>query len=153
MANQKSFIQIVDFISGFTSQHLQVKSFMAGFRFDLNTAQTLDNNYPLIYVEPTSHSIVDWVQTYNLRVYCMDIKQKDSSNELDILSDCLQILNDLYKYIQNNTNQTTDFDYQIINEPFSTPFTNYGVEFCSGWYMDIDLQTTINDGDCDIPLN
>jgi hypothetical protein len=26
------------------------------------------------------------------------------------------------------------------------------VEFCSGWYVDIDLETTINDRDCDIPL-
>lgn len=153
MANQKSYNQVIDFIREFAQQHLQIKFFKAGFRFDLNTAESLTNNYPLIYVEPTTHQYINWVQTYSLRVYCLDVKEKDSSNEQDILSDNLQILNDLVKYIQNNTNQTPDFDFQIVNEPFSVPVTNYGVEFCSGWYIDIDLQTTINDGECDIPLN
>ena len=152
MSNQRSYNQVIDFLSGFTAQHLQIKFFKSGFRFDLNTAETLTNNYPLIFVEPTSHQYINWVQTYSLRIYCLDVKEKDSSNEQDIISDCLQILNDLVKYIQNNTNQTTDFDYQITNQPFSVPVTNYGVEFCSGWYSDVDLEVTINDRDCDIPL-
>jgi hypothetical protein len=152
MANQKSYNQVINFLSGFSSNHLQLKSFGTGFRFDLNTAQTINENYPLLYVQPTSHQILGWVQTYSLRIYCLDIKQKDSSNEQEILSDCLQILNDLVKFIQNNTNQSTDFDFQITNDPFSVPVTNYGVEFCSGWYIDIDLEVTLNDGDCDIPL-
>lgn len=151
MANQKSYNQVIDFISGFTS-YVQplVKSFGTGFRFDLNTAQTINDNYPLLYVQPISHQIQDWVQTYSLRIYCLDIKEKDSSNEQDVISDCLQILNDLFKYIQNNTNQSSDFDFQVVNQPFSVPVTNYGVEFCSGWYIDIDLQVTLNNGDCDI---
>jgi hypothetical protein len=153
MANQKSYNQVIDFISAFTSNHLQLKSFGTGFRFDLNTAQTINNNYPILYVQPTSHQILDWVQTYSLRIYCLDIKEKDSSNEREVISDTLQILNDLWKYIQNNTNQLTDFDYQVVNQPFSVPVTNYGVEYCSGWYIDIDLEVTLNNRDCDIPLD
>ncbi len=148
MANQKSYNEVIKFLSGFTANHKQVKAFGNGFRFDLNWATTLTNNHPLIYVEPLNHQFIEWTQVYSLRIYCLDVKQKDSSNETEVISDTLQILNDIVKYIKN-----ADEDWDVANEPLAVAVTNYTTEFTCGWYFDIDIETTINDGNCDIPLN
>jgi hypothetical protein len=148
MANQKSYNQLIDYLNSFANQHQQIKSFGNGFRYDINNIMTIDNEFPFLYVEPLSHTFIEFTQNYNIRVYCMDLKQKDSSNETEIISDTLQILNDLVKYIKNDV--TNDWD--IINQPVAIPNTNYGVEFCTGWFIDLTVQVTINDTDCDIPL-
>lgn len=148
-ANQKSYNQVIDYLNTFANQHQQIKTFGTGFRSEINTTMTEDNEYPFLFIEPISHTINNrYTQSYTLRIYCMDIKQKDGSNQTDVLSDTLQILNDLYKYIINDT---TD-NFNIINIPQAVPNTNYGVEFCTGWFMDTQIQVVINDTDCDIPL-
>lgn len=148
MSNQKSYNQLIDYINTFATNHQQVKNFGNGFRYDLNTIMTIDNEFPFLYVEPLSHSFLSVTQNYTIRVWCMDLKQKDSTNQTEVISDTLQILNDLVKYIKNdNTN-----DYNIINQPSAVPNTNYGVEFCTGWFIDLVVEVTINDTTCDIPF-
>lgn len=147
-AQQRTFNELVDYLNTFANNHLQVKNFAVGFRSEINTIMTEDNEYPFLFVEPLSHIINNQIQTYTTRIYCMDIKQKDGSNQTDVLSDTLQILNDLYKYIINDS---TD-NYNVVNIPQAIPNTNYGVEFCVGWYFDIQIQVIINDSDCDIPF-
>jgi len=147
-ANQKSYNQVLDYLNTFANNHQQIKTFGTGFRSEINTVMTEDNEYPFLFVEPLSHIINNQIQTYTLRIYCMDIKQKDGSNQTDVLSDTLQILNDLYKYIVNDLSD----NFNITNLPQSIPNTNYGVEFCAGWYTDYQIQVIINPNDCDIPL-
>jgi len=145
---QKSWNQLISYISGFTTSHQQIKNFGVGFRFDLNKSITEDDNFVLMYMEPISHRHQNWTQVYRVRFYCLDLKQKDSSNEMDVVSDTLQILNDLIKYIKNNPYN----EWNVLGEGFSLPITNYTVEFASGWFTDLDIEISINDSDCDIPL-
>lgn len=149
MSNQKSFNQLIKYLETFSDDHKQLQTFGVGFRFDLNKTVTETNNFPILYVQPISHNINKNVQNYTLRIYVHDLKQKDSSNEIEVLSDTLQIINDLYKYIKNDT---TNNDYDIVNIPVSFPNTNYTTEFTTGWFSDFQIQVTLNESQCDIPL-
>lgn len=150
MAQQQSYNQLINYISGFSQSHQQVMEFNNGFRGKINTAVTSNNNFPLLFVEPLSHTYNNWVQTYTIRVYCMDVLQKDLSNETEVISDTLQILNDLCKYIIDDA--TDEFD--LVNQtPICIPYTNSYVDYLGGWFIDLTITVRIVVGDCDIPLN
>jgi hypothetical protein len=153
MANQKSYNQLIDFINEFADNHLQIKSFGEGFRPTLNTYVTENENFPILFVEPLSHTMNNWVQQFRIRVYCLDALNKDISNRRDVISDCLQILNDLYKYIINNGSTLGQNEFNVVGTPTSFPSSNITPEFFSGWFAEYVIEVTLNDRDCDIPLN
>jgi hypothetical protein len=149
MSQQISYNQLIDYIEDFSDNHLQLQRFGEGFRADINIISTEENNFPILYVEPLSHSVQNWVQRYRIRIYCLDLLQQDKSNRREILSDCLQILNDLYKYIKNDTNNNFD----VSNIPTSLPVQNISIEGIAGWSSEFEILVTINDNICDIPLD
>jgi hypothetical protein len=149
MSQQISYNQLIDYIEDFSDNHLQLQRFGEGFRADINLISTEENNFPILYVEPLSHSVQNWVQRYRIRIYCLDLLQQDKSNRREILSDCLQILNDLYKYIKNDT----DNNFDVSNIPTSLPVQNISIEGVAGWSSEFEILVTINDNICDIPLD
>ena len=149
MSQQISYNQLIDYIEDFSDNHLQLQRFGEGFRADINLISTEENNFPILYVEPLSHSVQNWVQRYRIRIYCLDLLQQDKSNRREILSDCLQILNDLYKYIKNDTNNNFD----VSNIPTSLPVQNISIEGIAGWSSEFEILVTINNNICDIPLD
>lgn len=149
MSQQISYNQLIDYIENFSDNHLQLQRFGEGFRADINVISTEENNFPILYVEPLSHTMQDWVQRYRIRIYCLDLLQQDKSNRRDILSDCIQILNDLYKYIKNDSQNNFD----VTNIPTSLPVQNISIEGVGGWSSEFEILVTLNDKDCDIPLD
>lgn len=149
MSQQISYNQLIDYIEDFSDNHLQLQRFGEGFRADINLISTEENNFPILYVEPLSHTMQNWVQRYRIRIYCLDLLQQDKSNRRDILSDCLQILNDLYKYIKNDSENNFD----VTNIPISLPVQNISIEGVGGWSSEFEILVTLNDTDCDIPLD
>ena len=149
MSKQISYKQLIDYIENFSDNHLQLQRFGEGFRADINVISTEENNFPILYVEPLSHTMQDWVQRYRIRIYCLDLLQQDKSNRRDILSDCIQILNDLYKYIKNDSQNNFD----VTNIPTSLPVQNISIEGVGGWSSEFEILVTLNDKNCDIPLD
>ena len=149
MSQQISYNQLIDYIENFSDNHLQLQRFGEGFRADINVISTEENNFPILYVEPLSHTMQDWVQRYRIRIYCLDLLQQDKSNRRDILSDCIQILNDLYKYIKNDSQNNFD----VTNIPTSLPVQNISIEGVGGWSSEFEILVTLNDKNCDIPLD
>jgi hypothetical protein len=153
MSQQKSYNELIDFINEFADNHLQIKSFGEGTRAVLNTYVTENENFPILYVEPLSQTMIQWTQQYRIRVYCLDALNKDISNKRDVLSDCLQILNDLYKYIKNYGLTAGENNWNIIGNPVSFPSSNITPEYFGGWFTEFVIEVTLNDNDCDIPIN
>lgn len=151
MATQQSYNQIIDYLRNFADIHFQVQYFDNGFLSKLNTAATSTNNFPLLFVVPQSHTnTLHLPQTYTVRVYSLDVLQKDGSNQTDVISDTIQILNDLVKWILGDDTQSDNID--LVNQsPVAIPYTNTTVEYCGGWFMDLQLTVRLVDGICDIP--
>jgi hypothetical protein len=149
MSNQKSYNQLIDFIETFATNHLQIKSFGEGSRATLNIDVTQNTNFPILYVEPLSHTMNNWVQQYRIRVYSLDALNKDLTNRRDVISDTLQVLNDLYKYfINEGTN-----DWNVIGQPISNPSNNITPEYFGGWFSEFVIEVSLNPSNCDLPLN
>jgi hypothetical protein len=66
------------------------------------------------------------------------------------MSDCLQIINDLYKYFKSEST----FSYEITNNPTSVPIQNISVEGVCGWSVEFEITVELNtNNDCDVPLD
>jgi hypothetical protein len=149
MSQQKSYNELIDFINDFANNHLQIKSFGEGTRAMLNTYTTENENFPLLFVELLSHTMNQWVQQFRVRIYCIDAMNKDLSNRRDIISDTIQIVNDLYKYINNELTN----DWNIIGQPSTFPVTNITPEVFTGVFTEYLIEVTLNPNNCDIPIN
>jgi len=67
--------------------------------------------YPIVYIVPVSALATENTNDFILEIYCFDIIQKDRENINVILSDCQQILYDLYTYFINSN----DYDFSLSN--------------------------------------
>ena len=85
----------------------------------------------------------------SFRVYCVDVLQKDRSNEQTILNETLLVLRDLVNWMR--LDQTNDLN--ILNNPRAIPVNNFLTEFTTGWYVDIDIEASTVTSDCAIPFS
>jgi hypothetical protein len=90
-----SYQSIVDKITTFYDNHLQVKKVGSDFKEQMVNFATADEKYPIVFVVPTGATPGENVTVFNLEIYCFDIIQMDRANITTILSDTQQILQDL----------------------------------------------------------
>ena len=106
-----------------------------------------DGAFPVLWVVPQSADFDNSTLTYRFRVMVFDIDQSDDSLQQEILSDTLQILIDVKKVFQYDT----DYDYTVDETTSATPFTERFVDYTTGWFADIDVITDLNNNPCNIP--
>ena len=130
-----SYQSIVDKITAFYDNHLQVKKVGSDFKEQMVNFATADEKYPLIYVVPTGVTPSENVTTFNLEIYCFDIIQMDRANITTILSDTQQILQDLYLEFTFSD----DYDFDIDGQPTFIPLNNDLLDYAAGWQMNLSV--------------
>ena len=130
-----SYQSIVDKITAFYDNHLQVKKVGSDFKEQMANFATADEKYPLVYVVPTGVTPSENVTTFNLEIYCFDIIQMDRANITTILSDTQQILQDLYLEFTFSD----DYDFDIDGQPTFIPLNNDLLDYAAGWQMNISV--------------
>lgn len=146
----KTYNQIINNLNFFAENHFQVGSWSSGFQPRLNDALENNSDLSILFFQIQSVANNSNTQDYRFRIYCLDAKQKDNYNTQDGLSDTLQILTDLRKWliynIENNNEQ-----WSLTNTSTITPVNNYTNDLLVGWYMDITISSGLIESDCDIP--
>jgi hypothetical protein len=130
-----SYQSIVDKITTFYDNHLQVKKVGSDFKEQMGNFATIDEKYPLVYIVPTGVTPYENVTTFNLELYCFDIIQMDRANITTILSDTQQILQDLYLEFTFSD----DYDFDIDGQPTFIPLNNDLLDYAAGWQMNISV--------------
>lgn len=144
-----SYIRVLRAIESFASEHLQIKKFASDFPGQMPNFATSDEEYPILFVSPTS-SIFDMnTTTFSIDVYCFDIIQKDRENINTILSDTHLILSDLNRWILDA--DPAGFDI-IDSTPTLQPINNALLDYAAGWVMNLTIVTETY-GVCEIPFN
>jgi predicted P-loop ATPase/GTPase len=134
-------------VTYFYNQHKQVKKVGVDFKEQLFNFATQDEKYPIIFIVPDSVMPTDNTTEYTLNIYCYDIIQKDRANIITILSDCHQILNDLYVYYFFGLDNSMD----VIGVPTFTALNNDLLDYAAGYQMTITF--ALNDWtDCAVPI-
>lgn len=145
----KNYNEVINALSQFSNAHLTVKRFKTSFFTEIDNFATAENSFPILYVVPSDVSFEEQIDVMSMRIYCVDILQKDRSNEQSILNETLLVLRDLVNWIR----ETSTLDLNIVGTPRAVPVTNFLTEFTTGFYIDISVETSPETNDCSIPFS
>jgi len=142
-----SYISLLNKIENFCDNHIQIEKFAGEFKEQMPNFATMDEKYPIIFVEPVDSFDGLELSQYTLNIYCVDIIQKDRANLNTILSDTRLILRDLYLEFHDGTDTSVD----VITDPSYTPLNNFDLDYVAGWVgsfvFEVESSTV-----CEIPL-
>lgn len=141
-----TFNQLLKKFEDLADEHLQIKRFGDGPIEDVNTFSPSSGEFPVLWVVPQAARLGTNTLVYTMRILVFDINETDDSFRNEILSDTLQILNDIYQQFKDS-----DDNYEVNAELIATPFNQRFVDYCTGWFADIEITTDINNSLCIIP--
>jgi hypothetical protein len=141
-----TFNQLLLKFEALANDHLQIKRFGSGPIEDVNTFSPSSGDFPVLWVVPQAARLGKNTLVYTMRILVFDIDETDDSNRDEILSDTLQILNDIFQQIMED-----DDNYEVNADLIATPFNQRFVDYCTGWFADIEITTDINNSLCIIP--
>ena len=89
----KSYNNVIDTLKCIGEKHLNIKTVTSG---DIWTIDLEKNTlFPLFHINPVNVTVGLHQRTFNFQLFLMDLVEPDSSNEQEVLSDCLEIMNDI----------------------------------------------------------
>lgn len=146
---------IIEKFRTIADNHQQVNSFGIGDSWEIGASTA--SITPQVWINPTgafmsneNETLSSTVYTFNMK--CFDLVNKDESNENEVLSDCLQILQDIVS--EFSTSEDMLSDNIIVNNSLSFfPFTETYDEEVSGWEVSIELMQPFNSCYLSKPIN
>jgi hypothetical protein len=148
MESYNSFIDNIN--DNFAVPHLQIQRFEEGFYDDMQSFETASEMFPFMWLVPTRIThLENSISQYDIRVYFIDILEKDDSNERDVLSDQQQIARDFTNWIRQNQ----DNGFELQRAPSSTPVKSVLLDYTAGWYVDLSINVDTEMTDCAIPFS
>lgn len=143
-----TYIRLLNAIELFSKEHLQIKKFASDFPGQMPNFATINEEYPILFVSPSTSIFDQNTNTFNISVYCFDIIQKDRMNINTILSDTNQIVNDLHRWLLDGEIPGID----LVNATTAEPLNNALLDYAAGWVMNLTLEVSTY-GICEIPFN
>ena len=164
-----TFRNIIHVLSNIAFQNYQLHSFHSGLLDEVDIGKLETGSYPILYAEPGNAIINTGVMTYSFTLYILD-QINDAETELnansssdvkervgrvDILSENLQILNDVIsQFKQNLSSRSYVNDEIVLNLPITAePFTARFNNLLTGWSASIELQVNNGNNICIAPFN
>ena len=129
----KDYNNTIDTLKKLGEQHYMIKTITTGDIWEVDLAK--NSYFPLMHITPVNAVAGTHQMTLNFQIFIMDLVFPDLSNEQEVLSDCLQICNDLIGTFKNGeslllSNQGLEdipkyfTDGDISLEPFTERFDN-----------------------------
>ena len=154
----KSYNNVLDTLKCVGEQHLNIHSVTSGDIWEID----LEKNtlYPLFHINPVNVTVGQNIRSFNFQLFIMDLVEPDESNEQEVLSDCLEIMNDiiaiykhgeiLYSYdAAAGEEQRYFIDNDFTIEPFTERFDNS----VTGWVMSFAITVENELNSCNIPID
>lgn len=142
-----SYIEIINVIEEFASNHLQIRRFGADYIDQVTNFAGEDDSYPILYVAPDSTNPKRNSKSITFNVYCYDLLLEDRSNAMTIYSDCELIISDLTTYLRDS-----DYNIQLLSDPTTQSINNDLLDSAVGVFatFNIDVDSISL---CEIPFN
>ena len=147
--------QIIAAIRRAGENHKMIRSIAFGPEYDI-VADGGKENYPLLYCIPDTTTMLfdmstdDKEKTYSFVMSVMDRQFEDSSNQMEVLSDTLQILEDIiaslqYIYRDSRVNFAVNDD--------AIPFFDAQGDIVAGHTIRMEVGVPVNRDFCSVPSN
>jgi hypothetical protein len=142
-----SYKQILDDWKSFADNHKQIRSFGYGDEYLLtNDIETkVEPKYPRIYFVPErtrlnpNHMHITW------RVIVVDKLEDDLSNQVEVLSDTLEIAKDFYAKAYLS-------DYEVEWDATLEPWLEQTETILAGWTLTVSIQQKYDYNRCVLPI-
>lgn len=152
-----NYKQILTYFSSIAYHHNQIKSFGWGdikqITNDIITKK--EPEYTRMYVVPEAVEFNENHIHYSFAVIIMDKVEDDLSNLQEVMSDTLEICNDVWTvFWQSYTYDTGDFSKIVVGDwgPDVNPFTERFETILGGWTMHIRLSAPFDYNSCNLPI-
>jgi hypothetical protein len=129
------------------TNHFQLKGFLFGDPSDIGASGPVD--YPFLLADCLPSNMSTKSINLSIQLMVMDIVKKDLSNENEVLSDTLQMLEDVYIKLRD-INQS---NYILSDSASMSPFTDSQGDEVAGWTATVTLQIPSSYNSCEIPSN
>jgi len=154
----KSYNNVIDTLKCVGEQHLNIHSVTSGDLWEIDLSKM--TIFPLFHINTVNVSVGMNTRTFNFQLFVMDLVEPDESNEQEVLSDCLEIMNDiiavykhgeiLYSYdAAAGEEQRYFIDNDFTIEPFTERFDNA----VTGWVMSFAITVENELNSCNIPID
>ncbi len=141
-----SLNQLIAKLQTIATNHEQINSFFFGDIADLGTEKPMQ--YPVLFADVAPSNFTYKVIGLNLQIMVMDIVKKDLSNENDVISDTLQIIEDVIIELRNPS------EIFLIQDSINlTPFSDSQGDEVSGWTANITINIPSTYNSCAVPSN
>jgi hypothetical protein len=131
-----------------------IKSASFGDIFNVDVAQA--TLYPLAHLSVESATYSNNELTYNMRLYIMDLVDKDAVTENFVLSDTMQLVGDYISllkhgqmYYQNLLKYDSQSDFRVSDNITCEPFTERYDASVTGWASNFSITVSFNASACD----
>jgi len=150
-----TYNQLIDLFESFQTRHQQLNTFYEGNVDQLGNSQEIV--YPLLAVIPTDVRMIKGNQSYNSIEYRFtiiggDLLQDDHSNERDVRSDMLLVLQDLISEF-NQTPYYNENGIIINSDSLFQPFTERFDDLITGWAVNISIKVPYRGTPCNAPIS
>ena len=154
----KSYNNVIDTLKCVGEQHLNINTVTSGDLWELD----LEKNtlFPLFHINPVNVTVGMNTRTFNFQLFVMDLVEPDESNEQEVLSDCLEIMNDIiaiYKHGEilygYDAAAGEEQRYFIDNDFTIEPFTEEYDNAVTGWVMSFSITVENELNSCNIPID
>jgi len=145
MAQTLTLNQVVDTITQIATAHKQIKSVYFGDIADYLSKGT-DNIYPSLYYDVTGANIQGKSLTLNFSLYFFDRMLAENTNETEVLSDMLEVAQDILAQLKYNNfifDEMTSATISFITE--DTP------DLLAGVKVDMALDIPFLADRCQVP--
>ena len=143
-----SLNQIISILETITTNHKQIK----GFEFNdvADWAGNTDNLYPFVLCDVQPSNFSTKIVSLTISVMVMDIIKKDTSNQNEVLSDTLQILDDLIAELHNDSYVS---QFIIKDDIQARPFNDSQGDEVGGWVANLTFDISSPYNRCIVPTN
>ena len=151
--NTITYNQIVKKFEDIITANKFIKTFVAGDIYEIDLTET---TYMYAHLSIESATFDNAQLTYSFRLYVMDIVNKDEGNENDVLSDTLQVINDVISEFRNGSSTfglETMQDYEIQDTISCAPFTERFDNELTGWVFSLGILVQNDFDACIIPAS
>lgn len=123
--------QILDHLRAFQENHLQIKYFLFGDSASMDNEKDIDGAVMWVFVDTQGGRISETQFTYNMNIAFLDLLNPDLNNLEDVLSDTLQIAQDLAAWLDRYSETALEYSFsrtssiQPIREKFESDMAGH----------------------------
>ena len=151
-----TYNKILKVFADIASNHKQIKTFTKGDIFEVDQK---DVTFPHAHLITNPVQITQQELTYQFQLIVMDLVEPNESNEEEVLSDTLLMIQDFVSMFLNGSasaapTMTIDsHEYRLNRSVSCQPFTERFDTDVSGWVATLNINVDFKANACEVPIS